>query len=117
MSHEYIAALTLKNETATESRNTAGTANPCARSCLALPSSRSGAVRRPPLVAYHEIEVSSVSSSKTEPPIIDGLADHLSDHLSVEFQGSLSGRPSYVKSGIGIPRGFMGVPGGPMKPT
>jgi hypothetical protein len=34
MSHKYIAALTLKNETPMESRNTTGTSSPCKRLCL-----------------------------------------------------------------------------------
>ena len=64
-SQEYIAASTLKNEMTIENRNTTGTASPCMRWCLYVPSSRSWSVRRRPLVAYNEIEASRKLATET----------------------------------------------------
>lgn len=58
-SQEYIAAMGLKKEIPMESKNTTGTAKPCRRCILSASSSRSGATRRRPLVAYQEIATKS----------------------------------------------------------
>lgn len=55
---ERIAAVTLKNETAIESKNTKGIAKFRTRRYLDVPGSRLSLIEIRPLVAYHHIEPS-----------------------------------------------------------